>query len=152
MKFRQQCLCGHAFLCRIMQWCRLLQTTAMPVKKLSLASIQGILYMADSAHRSISHVVGQQLKQLFPSRVTGKTACMCYRVRRSRTAATAASTPQLSLSSGHREPWPVMCTSTTRPCVQVLLQCIEAEALRPFPSSVVRRRGRKKQPVLQVVT
>ena len=36
---------------------------------LACASIRGILYMADSAHRLLSHVVGQQLKQLFPSRV-----------------------------------------------------------------------------------
>jgi len=31
------------------------------------------------------------------------------------------------------------------------LQCLTAEAVRPFPSSVVRRRGCKKQPVLYLV-
>jgi len=33
------------------------------------ASLQGVVYLADSAHRPISPVVGQQLKQLFQSRI-----------------------------------------------------------------------------------
>ena len=117
------------------------------------ASIEGVVYLADSAQRPISGVVAKQLKQLFKTGLKDNGQLPVYVVH----AATQPNGNDCGLyaavfafqwSTGSMACDVVFDNSAMRPH---LLQCLQQEQVHPFPATVLRKRGRKKATLVVMI-
>lgn len=117
------------------------------------ASVDGKVYLADSANRPISAVVGKQIKQLFPRNVTPNGKIAVYRIPSDKQPNGADCGVYAAAFTFQWATGTVACdVGFTNSVMRTHLEtCLYSQEVVRFPCSVMKKRGRKRQTIRQLV-